>query len=457
MIPTSFALPPLVIFVIAVAFVSVLLVRLKVNAFVALIAAAVVVGLLAPNIPLAEVMKETANRFGSVVGSIGIAIAMAAIVGECLTESGAADRIVRTCVRAFGERRASLSLVASGYVLGIPVFFDTVFYLLVPLARAMSSRLGGRDYVLLVLAISAGGSATHVFVPPTPGPLVIASTLGVDIGLTMIVGLIVALPASLMAWLYSIWIDRRLGIPLREAPGASLDKLAQVSARPESELPGFALSMAPIVLPVILIASATAAKAIAPGGPADRGLAFLGDPNLSLLLAAMVSLAIVARRTAFSQIASVIESAVKSAGVIILITAAGGAFGGMLVKAGVGDVLGRWSTSSGFPPLLLGFLLASLFKFAQGSGTVAMISAATILAPLVAEAKPAFHSVYLVMAVGAGSLFGQWMNDSGFWVYRTMTGLTEIETLKTKSVMMAVLALTALSVTALLAWLVPLK
>jgi H+/gluconate symporter-like permease len=151
-----------------------------------------------------------------------------------------------------------------------------------------------------------------------------------------------------------------------------------------------------------------------------------------------------------------VESSISSAGVIILITAAGGAFGGMLVKAGVADALGGLSQALGVSPLWLGFLLASLFKVAQGSGTVTMITVSSILKPLIDAEPPPYHAVYLVMSVGAGSLVGQWMNDSGFWIYRTMTGLTEMETLKTKAVMMAVMGSVAMLTTLVLSRLLPL-
>ena len=441
-------MPPLVILAVGVLAVVLLVVRLRQNAFVALIAAAVLVGVLTPGLPLGDVMKEVAGHFGRVVGSIGIAIAMAAIVGECLMESGAADKIVRRCVGAFGEKRASLSLVAAGYVLGIPVFFDTVFYLLVPVARALSLR-GGQGYVLNVLAISAGGSATHVLVPPTPGPLVMAATLHVDIGLTILVGLGVALPASIASWLYAVWIDRRLGIAIREAPGLSLAELQEVAARPESELPGFWASLLPILLPVALISSSTTLSTISKGSSLARAATFWGDPNFSLMLSAAVALFVLARHTGrgLGELSMTVETAIKSAGVIILITAGGGAFGAMLVGAGVGDVLGRLAQGLGLSPLVLGFLLASLFRVAQGSATVAMITASSIMAPIAAGGTMGFHPVYLVMAIGGGSLVGQWMNDSGFWVFRTLTGLTEVETLKTKSAMMGVLGVTALVTT----------
>ena len=449
---------PILILLIAVAAVFVLIIRLRVNAFVALISAAILIGLLSPDIAVNEVVPAVGERFGDVVGRIGIAIAMAAIVGQCLMESGAADRITRRFVAWLGEARSSLSLVASGYVLSVPVFSDTVFYLLVPLARAMSVRMGGRNYVLYVMAISAGGSATHVFVPPTPGPLVMASTLSVDVGIVILVGLCVALPASLCGWLYSIWIDRKLNIPIREAPGLSLDELGKIATRPEEELPSFWASMSPILLPVMLITANTVANTFYKGTDLARLTAFLGNPSFALLAGAVVSLWLLARQNHLSlkQLAVPVEEAIKSAGVIILITAGGGAFGGMLVRAGVGDVLGESASELGMSLMLLGFLLAMLVKIAQGSGTVAMITASAIMAPLLTTADLTYHPVYVLMSIGSGALIGTWMNDSGFWVFRTMTGLTEIETLQTKTALLVVLGTTGFAVTLLGSWLFPL-
>jgi gluconate:H+ symporter, GntP family len=443
---------------VATLVVVVLIVRLRLNAFLALLVSTVLVGLLSPRVPLADVMSETTKQFGAMVGRIGIALAMAAIVGQCLTASGAADRIVRRFVAWFGEDRASLSLVASGYVLSVPVFFDTVFYLLVPLARAMSMRLRGRQYVLLVLAISAGASATHVFVPPTPGPLVMAATLGVDVGLVMLVGLVVALPASLCGWLYAVWVDRRLGITIRPVPGEPLERLQAAASRAESELPSLSVSILPIALPVALISAGTLGRGLGATGTTASLLAFLGDANFALVLAAAAAVWVLARhgQETLVQLSETLETSIASAGVIILITAAGGAFGGMLVRADVGESLRGLSESVHLSPLVLGFLLASLFKIAQGSSTVTMITVSAILKPLVDTAPPPYNVVYLVMAVGAGSLVGQWMNDSGFWIFRTMTGLTEVETLKTKSVMMAVLGFSAMTITLLMSRLLPL-
>lgn len=449
---------PLLNLVIAIAVVFILIIRLKLNPFLALIGAAVFIGILSPQIPLERVVNEVGTRFGNVVGRIGIAIAMAAIIGQCLMESGAADKITRRFVAFLGEKYSSLSIVASGYVLSIPVFHDTVFYLLIPLARAMSVRVGGRHFVLYALSIAAGGSATHVFVPPTPGPLAMAETLNIDLGLVIIVGIVVALPASICGWFYAQFIDRKLNLPLREAPGLSLAELEEIATKPESELPGFWASLTPILLPVLLITSNTVAGTVAPESPIIRYTEFLGDPSLALILSAAVSMWLLAHHRGWSlkQLAKPVEDAIGSAGMIILITAGGGAFGGMLQAAGVGDALGEVARDFGIPLMAMAFFLAVLFKIAVGSATVCMITTASIMAPLVVAAPPPYHAVYILMMIGAGSLVGVWMNDSGFWVFRTMTGLTEVETLQTKSALLVILGLAAMVVCVIMSRVIPL-
>lgn len=432
---------PLVILLLSIVAVFVLIVRLKINAFAALIAAAIVIGVLAPGVALENVMGEVAGRFGRVVGSIGIPIAMAAVIGQCMMESGAADKITRRFVAWFGESRSSLSLVASGYVLSVPVFYDTVFYLLVPLARSMTIRAGGKRYILNALAIGAGGSATHVFVPPTPGPLAMAETMQIDLGLVIVVGLLVAAPASLLTWLYCIWIDNKLQIPIREAPGLSLKELEEIAHKPEEELPGMFASLLPVVLPIVMITSNTVAGTMAKGSELARWTKFLGDPSFALMVAASASLWVLARQKGMSlaQLAKPAQQAIESAGMIILITAGGGAFGGMLVLAGVGDVFAGLAKTGGMSYIWLGFGVSVLLRIAQGSATVAMITVSAILAPIMAQAPPDYHPVYVLMAIGGGSLVGNWMNNSGFWVFCQMTGLTEVEGLKTVTGSSAVL------------------
>ena len=448
---------PLLVLLIAIAVVFLLILRLKINAFIALVSAATVVGLLS-SIELGDVMQEVATTFGRVCGSIGIVIALAALIGQCLMESGAADKIVRVFVRLSGEKNASISLVSSGYVLSVPVFFDTVFYLLVPLARAMRIR-AGKDYLLFLMAISAGAAVTHGMVPPTPGPLAMAAALGVDLGLMIIVGASIAVPMSFVGWLFALNRNRAMSVPLRETPGLPLSELEKLAAREEKELPSFFLSILPIALPVVFITSNTVVNAVAKGSGMASVTGFLGNPNFALLASAAVSLYLLASQKNYTlaELSKPVETALASGGLIILITAGGGSFGGMLVKAGVGKTLGDMSQEFGVPMLLLSFLLATLIKVAQGSGTVAMITVSSIMAPIVLSSPPPFHSVYIACAIGAGSAVGSWMNDSGFWVYKQMSGLTEIEALKTWTPQLIIMGIAGYLITQAAAILVPLR
>jgi len=448
---------PIAILIVAIAVVFLLIIRLKINAFIALITAATTVGLLSPLVSLADVMPEVAGAFGRVCGGIGIVIALAALIGQCLMESGAADKITRVFVRMLGETRASLSLLVSGYVLAVPVFFDTVFYLLVPLARAMRVRTG-KNYLLFLMSISAGGAVTHSMVPPTPGPLAMADTLGVDLGVMILVGALIAIPMSFVGWLFSIYRDKQLDVPLRETTGLTLKELEDLASKDESQLPSFFMSMLPIVLPVLFITSNTVANAINSESAVAGVTGFLGNPNFALLLSAAISLYLLAtsRGYTLSEMAKPVETAFASGGLIILITAGGGAFGGMLVRAEVGSTLGAMSQAWGIPVLLLSFFLGALLKVAQGSGTVAMITVSSIMAPLVIATPLPFHTVYVACAIGSGSLVGSWMNDSGFWIYKQMSGLTEVEALGTWTPLLAVLGITGYVATQITALLMPL-
>jgi GntP family gluconate:H+ symporter len=451
-------LHPLVVLLVGIIVVFVLIIQMKLNAFIALITAAATVGVLSPAIPFSAVMGEVATLFGTVCGNIGIVIALAALIGQCLMESGAADKIVRVFVRALGEKNSSLSLVTSGYVLSIPVFFDTVFYLLVPLARAMRIRTG-KNYLLFLMAICAGGAVTHSMVPPTPGPLAMAATLNIDLGMMILAGAIVGIPMSIVGWLFSVNRDKNLDIPLRETPGMTLAELQALASKDEKELPSFFLSMLPIVLPVIFITSNTVANAIDKTSQFAQITSFFGNPNFALLVSAAISLYLLARQRGYSlaQMAAPVETALASGGLIILITAGGGSFGGMLRKAGVGEALEALSNEAGISALLLSFLLGTLFKIAQGSGTVSMITSSAIMAPIIVGQALGYHPVYIACSIGAGSLVGSWMNDSGFWVYKQMSGLTEVEALKTWTPLLAVLGVTGFIVTYIATIVLPLN
>ena len=378
--------------------------------------------------------ERVATAFGNTCGKIGILIALAAIIGKCLLDSGAADRIVRSALKVVGERGAPVAFVGSGFLLGIPVFFDTVFYLMMPLGKAMRMRTG-RNYLLYVLTIVAGGSMAHSLVPPTPGPLLVAEELGIDLGLMILGGCCVGLCSSTAATIYAHLVNRRCELPLRESADFSLSQLEQLTQRGEDELPPLGLSVLPIVLPVILIAGNTVlteSGVLASGSRFASLAATLGNKNIALAIATALAIAMLVRqtRTSFKVLAESMQAALASGGVIILITAAGGAFGGMLQQTGVASLIRDLPQYSPLVVLILAFLITTAIRTAQGSATVAMITAVGILAGFAADGQLGCHPLYLALAIGCGSKPIAWMNDSGFWVICKMSGMTESEGLR---------------------------
>jgi len=448
-------LNPVVILIIGVVLLIAMMLILRLNAFVALITTAMIISLLSPG-DFADKITRVGKAFGGVAGGIGIVIAMAAIIGKCMMDSGAADKIVRSFLGVLGEKRAPTALMLSGFVLSIPVFFDTVFYLLVPLARSLWSRTR-KNYVLYLTAIVAGAAITHTLVPPTPGPLFMASALKVDVGLMMIFGLLIGLPTAALGVLVCKIINSRMDIPMRQYAGQ-----VEPEQLSDDQLPSFWISFAPIALPVILISLNTIVSALKVGGPVAQIAAVLGHRDSALLLAAAVAMFVLVRqrKLSFKELASRSEAALMSGGMIILITAAGGAFGKMLQEAGMkdwlGEVLGGQEQSVGYAMLLAAFAVAVVMKFAQGSGTVSMMTTVSIFAAMgVTPQMLNCNTVYLAMAIGSGSLVGDWMNNSGFWIFARMGGLTEIETLKSWTILTAALGVIGLGFTLLLAYLLP--
>lgn len=443
-------LNPIAILIIGVALLIFMMLVLRLNAFVALITSAMVISLLSPG-DFADKIGRVGSAFGGVAGKIGIVIAMAAIIGKCMMDSGAADRIVRSSLKLLGEKRAPTALMLSGFALSIPVFFDTVFYLLVPLARSLWTRTR-KNYVLYLTAIVAGAAITHTLVPPTPGPLFMASELNINIGLMMMMGLLVGLPTAAIGVLVCKIIDKRMNIPMRPYAGE-----AEPEVLDDDQLPGFCASFAPIALPIALMSFNTIVGALKVGGPVAQIAAVVGHRDSALLLAAAVAMFVLVRqrKLSFKELASKSETALMSGGMIILITAAGGAFGAMLREAGIADML-QVGTQGGLVILLMAAAVASLMKFAQGSGTVSMMTTVGIFGAM--EISPQMlgcNPVYLAMAIGSGSMVGDWMNNSGFWIFARMGGLTEIETLKSWTIVTAALGVIALSFTLLLAYLLP--
>ena len=412
----------------------------------------------ARNLASQTVGQRIATGFGGTCAKIGILIAMASIIGKCLLDSGAADRIVRALLGRLGEDRAPLAFLSSGFLLGVPVFFDTVFYLMIPLGKAMRMRTG-RNYLLYVLSIVAGATMAHSLVPPTPGPLLVASELGVDIGLMILVGGMVGLFTVAFGYVYAVFASRIWDLPLRDSADLSLEELETISRRDERELPPTWAALLPILLPVVLIGGYTILKRV-PLELSDTMMhtaATLGDKNIALVISAVCAMAMLVKTQARSMrdLASAVQPALSSGGVIILITAAGGAFGQVLQQTNVAGLMSDLPTVSPAMIIIFAFLITAAIRTAQGSATVAMITAVGILSGLAPDLP--FHPVYLAVAIGCGSKPIGWMNDSGFWVITKMSGMTETEGLKYVTPMTSCMGLVGLVVTLAAVRLVPMS
>jgi gluconate:H+ symporter, GntP family len=438
---------------------------LRLHAFLALVLGALTVAILTPGealeshaiskkMPLEEAavfakkpaIERITAAFGNTCAKVGILVALASVIGKCLMESGSADRIVRTALRIFGEQRAQFAFLGSGFLLGIPIFFDTVFFLLVPLAKAMWLRTR-RNYLFSVMAIVAGATMTHSLVPPTPGPLFVATQLNVDLGTMIVAGCAVGLFAALCGCLYATWLNHRMDLPVRESAQASLADLEALAARSNSELPPLWMAISPIVLPIVLIG----------GNTVSGAHSALGNPNIALGLSCCIALGLLAwqKRSSLDRLGDSIQGALADAGLIILVTAAGGAFGGVLQQSGIAPRIQELSSAHQIGVLPLAFGVTALVRIAQGSATVAMITSVGIIAGMASPEQLGFHPVYVALAIGCGSKPIPWMNDSGFWVICRMSGMTEREMLKSNSLMMLIMGLAGLAATMTLAKLFP--
>jgi GntP family gluconate:H+ symporter len=454
---------PLLILLVGFATILGAIIVLRLHAFVALVAAAIVVALLAPGGPAAK-MAVLAEGFGRTAGQLGVIVALAAIIGGAMSGSGASDRIVRGFIHLLGEERGALALGATAFVLSLPVFFDTIFFLLAPLARSMY-RNTGRDYLKYLLAVSAGAVATHALVPPHPGPLAMASALGVDLGTMVLAGIVVALPSAAVGLLFARWASRRMTVAMQPlAPGVPEPAAPAV-------LPGLVPSLVPVLLPVVLISSNTVVGTLRTAVPSGAAVwnaltpftATIGNPNVALFLAACFALRLYwrAHRPGRAGLSTLVESSLLGAGAIVLIVGAGGAFGATLQQADIGSLVrravGGGTTGTGVALLLVAFAASIVIRVAQGSATVAMITTAGLIAAMIHGVALPFHPVYIATAIAGGSLVGSWMNDAGFWVYSRVGGVSEEETLKTWTPLSAVVGSTAMLTTLLLALFVPLR
>jgi len=418
----------------------ILITRFKVHPFVALTLAAGFLGLTS-GMPVDLVMKSFQDGFGSVLGFVGIVLGLGTMLGKLMAESGGADQIAQTLINAFGKQKVHWAIMLAAFLVGIPLFFEIGFVLLIPLVFILADRTGV-SLVKVGISLLAGLSAVHGLVPPHPGPLLAVGVFGADIGKTIFYGLIVGLPAAAIAGpMFGAAISKR--IPGHAAP----ELIAQfVQAERKHTLPGFGVTLLTILLPVaLMLLKAFADVAFAAGHPVRNWLDLIGHPITALLAALLLAFYTFGSARGFSrdEIVDYLNDSLTPVAGIILIVGAGGGFKQMLVASGVGDVIGHMAVHAHVSPILLAWLVAAVVRIATGSATVATITGAGIVAPVVAMV-PDVNRELLVLATGAGSVVLSHVNDAGFWLVKQYFNMTVVETFKTWTAMETILSVVSL-------------
>lgn len=417
-------------------FIVVATAKLNIHPFFTLLIAALAMGFFL-GFDSKTILSTITDGFGKTLSGIGIIIALGATIGILLEKSGGTKVMAETILSWVGMKRSALAINLTGFVISIPVFCDSGFILLSPLNKALS-RKTGVSLVIYAVSLAAGLYATHVFVPPTPGPLAAAAVLEANLGLVMILGLTVAVPVALTGYFWAQFIGKRITIK----PEAHVEKIAE-----RKLLPGAGAAFAPVLIPVLLIA----AKSIAdyPTHPLGEAwfyetISFIGDPVVALLIGVFFAFRLTGKQQKGKQLPWV-ASALKDAGAIILITGAGGAFGNVLRASDLGSLLGDEATflSAG---ILLAFVIAAILKTAQGSSTVAIITTAAIVAPLLMTLglDSATGRALAVLAIGAGAMTVSHVNDSFFWVVAEFSNMDIKTALKSQTISTLLQGLTGL-------------
>lgn len=404
-----------------------LILKSKIHVFAALIIAAVIIGIVGGLDPNATV-QAISDGFGGTLGNIGIIIGFGIMMGQMFEISGAAERMAKTFLKMFGKGKEELAMALTGFLVSIPIFCDSGFVILSPLAKALS-RKTKKSIVSLSIALAAGLVITHSLIPPTPGPLGVAGTFGVDVGNFILLGIVIALPMAIATMLYGKYLGKKIyqlpnetgdawERPPYQGPVYDLD-----SKEDNKNLPSAFLTFLPIMLPIILILFNTVLSALELTTGFYGVLIFLGKPIIAVGIGLIIAIYTLSGKMSTKEVINKLEESIKSAGVIILVTGGGGALGQVLKVAGVGEYIANGIAATNIPVILLPFIIATLVRFVQGSGTVAMITAAGITAPIVEAAGG--NMLLGAFAACIGSLFFSYFNDSFYWVVNRLSGVTD--------------------------------
>ena len=437
----------LFVIISAVTVLLFLVLFLKINAFVSLLITAIYAGILA-GMPLQDVLKSIEKGMGGTLGFVAVVVGLGAIFGQMLESSGGAESLAHNLIKKFGVKKAPWAMTLTGFIIAIPVFLDVGFIILVPIVYALS-RDTGKPLLYFGIPLLAGLAVAHSFIPPTPGPVAVANIIDVQLGWVILFGFILGIPTAIIAGpLFGKFIAKRV------IPANPLSLYAEFDAQkqPTVELPSLQLIVTLIGVPLLLILLGAVTSLLVKqtqiaNDLLTNSIIFLGHPFVALIIATLLSIWFLGIKRGLSK-QKILDLSTKSlgpAGIIILITGAGGVLKQVLIDSSMGEILANSIALSTLSPLLLAWIIAALVRVTQGSATVAMITAAGIMAPVIqVMGMEEMQRALIVISIASGATILSHVNDSGFWLVGKYFGLTEKQTLQSWTVMETIIAVCGL-------------
>ena len=414
---------------LGIAIMIILVMKTRTHTFIALLLAALITGLIGKMSP-SDAITAIQDGFGNTLKSTGIIIGLGVMMGGILEKSGAAEKMAYSFIKLIGQKNEEWALAITGWFISIPVFADSAIVIFAPLCKAMS-KVTGKSVVGLALSLAVGLQLTHCLVPPTPGPLTAAGMFNVDVGQMIIGGALISIPMLIVVVFYTKWIGKKIyqvpndegGFDRKEFKQEYIKSMDELNAMMDAkQLPGFWVSVAPIFIPIILILLKTVLGFV---GISNSVVDFLGSPIVALGIGTLLAIYGLVPKEDNKAVLKMMDDAIKDTGIIMLITGAGGSLGNVVKVSGIGTALGEMVTSWALPAVLIPFIIAALMRIALGSATVAITTAASLTAPLMSVLSISPLLMSLSCCVGAISF--SYFNDSGFWVFNGMFGLTELK------------------------------
>ncbi|MFD5125607.1 GntP family permease [Streptomyces sp. NPDC058385] len=453
---------------LGIALLLFLIIKVRLQPFLALLTVSIAVGLAAGlsvtelfgTVQKSDAVSLIESGMGGTLGHVAIIIGLGTMLGAVLEVSGGAEVLASRLLNLFGEKRAPLAMGLTGLIFGIPVFFDVGIFVLAPIVYAAAKR-GGKSIVLYAMPLLAGLSMTHAFLPPHPGPVAAAGLLHVQLGWVILMGIICGIPAVLAAWVWSAWIGKRIFVPVPqdmveaadEAKAALVEEQHKAGVKPTEKPVPLGTILAIIGTPLVLILLATFSSIALDPSTVRSVIEFFGHPFVALTIALLLAYYLLGIRRGWSRksLETVSTASLKPVGNILLVVGAGGIFGAVLKGSGVAQALSDTFNNVGLPVIVLAYLISLVLRVAQGSATVAIVTTAGIVAPLLSEghySQP--FTALVIMAISAGSIFASHVNDGGFWMVSKYFGISERDTLKTWTVLESVLSVAGFAVAAVI-------